>query len=256
MVAQQEPLTAPISWERRAVKWWEDSAKNVFLLPTVLFILLLSVFPLVASLFVAFNRVQLVRGGFNFTFVGLDNFRKLLFGTEQRHFVAKFGTLDPVWGIVGIIFVGAMLYMLYTYARSKRRTIFGLIMRVVTIAIALPLFGVAALALSGEGLPGTIVVTLISRHPRTQRQTLFPCDFPAADDDYARRYRLLVSHDGRYGQRSAVAAVDWRGLGQHLMGGYAFWRACGGDDWGHLAMDAVHVHHSAGSARRNFARTG
>src|SRR5689334_17749417 len=109
MVAQQESLPKPLNWEQRFTKWWEDSAKNIFLLPAVLVILLLSVFPLVASLFVAFNRVQLVRGGFSFTFVGLDNFRKLLFGTEVRHFIGKFAAPDLQWIIVGIVIAGLML---------------------------------------------------------------------------------------------------------------------------------------------------
>jgi multiple sugar transport system permease protein len=161
MAARQETLAASTGLEQRVKKAWEGSAKSVFLLPTVLVILLLSIFPLVASLFVAFNRVQLVRGGFNFTFLGLGNFNKLLFGTEVRRFIGKLSAPHPLWIIAAIIIGCVALYLMYQYWHSPKRTVFGLMMRIITIVIFAVIFSAAMFTLGDEGLPGAIVVTLI-----------------------------------------------------------------------------------------------
>lgn len=165
MVAKPEPLAAPpaepLSWSQSLTGWLETSSKMVFLLPAILVVLLLSVFPLIASLFVAFNRVALVPGGFQFTFVQLNNFQKLLFGLESRHFIGRFGDASLVNIILAIAFVVLMLYMLYQYIRSPRLRIFGLLMRIITIVLAGTLFGIVIFTLGDRGIPGTLVVTLI-----------------------------------------------------------------------------------------------
>jgi len=53
-------------------------------------ILIFSIFPLVASLIIAFSRVRLRGGGYNVRFVWFQNFEKQLFGSEQFHFLGTF----------------------------------------------------------------------------------------------------------------------------------------------------------------------
>src|SRR5512134_1109620 len=50
----------------------ERWAGPIFLLPAVLALLFLSVFPLLASLYVSLTRFKIAPGGFTLTFVGLD----------------------------------------------------------------------------------------------------------------------------------------------------------------------------------------
>src|SRR4030095_10695905 len=50
-------------------------------------ILLVSISPLLASLYISLSRLKLVRGGFEFRFIGLDNYRDLLSGDERAHFL-------------------------------------------------------------------------------------------------------------------------------------------------------------------------
>ncbi len=165
MVATPEPLAAPSAARQRfqdsVAGWLDTSSRMVFLLPALLVVLLLSVFPLIASVFVAFNRVALVPGGFQFTFVGLDNFRKLLVGSESRYFIGRFGDASWINILLGIAFVVLMLYLLYQYIRSPRLQIFGLVMRLITITLAVTLFGIVIFTLGDRGIPGTLVVTLI-----------------------------------------------------------------------------------------------
>src|ERR1700752_2269066 len=84
----------------------ERLAGAVFILPTVLALLFLSIFPLIASLYVSLTRFKIAPGGFTLTFVGLDNYKKLFLGSEQTHFLGSFapGTLLS-WIVFGAVVV-------------------------------------------------------------------------------------------------------------------------------------------------------
>jgi multiple sugar transport system permease protein len=130
-------------------------------LPAILIVLTLSVFPLLISLYLSFSRFQFVRGGFEITPIGFKNYEKLLFGSEQRHFLGKFGELSPLAILLLAAFVGLMIYMLFQYTTSPRFRVFGFIMRILTIIIASALGLLVATTMSGSGLPGSLVITLI-----------------------------------------------------------------------------------------------
>ena len=65
-------------------------AGSVFILPAVLALLFLSLFPLIASLYVSLAKFDIAPGGFKLTFVGLNNYKKLFIGSEGTHFLGKF----------------------------------------------------------------------------------------------------------------------------------------------------------------------
>lgn len=137
------------------------SPQTVLLLPAILIVLFLSIFPLIISLFLSFARVSFVRGGLNVVYVGFSNYEKLLFGTQQRHFLGRFGELTLPAGVIGFVLTGVMLYWLYGYITGKTRTIFGAFLRLIA-AILLTILGwICITTLTGDGLPGTMVVTFI-----------------------------------------------------------------------------------------------
>lgn len=141
--------------------WLDASARYVLLLPGVLIVLVLAIFPLLVSLYLAFSRFKFVKGGFEITFIGLKNFEKLLVGSEQRHFIGKLSPLPVTSGLMLAAFVGLLLYMLYNYARSPRFRPFGFVMRIITIVFASGLAYIGLATLNGDGLPGTLIVTLL-----------------------------------------------------------------------------------------------
>ena len=147
--------------ENRMLAWLNRNAGNVFILPAVIIVLLLSIFPLIISAYLALTRVQFVQGGFDITFVGLRNFRKLIDGSEKRHFRGDLEALALYqWGLV--ILVSLLLgYALWRYLRSNGFKVGGLVYRAITYSILV--WGVYFVMqnLSPEGRPGTIVVTLI-----------------------------------------------------------------------------------------------
>jgi ABC-type sugar transport system permease subunit len=111
----------------------ERLARMTFVLPAVLVVLVLSVFPLIISIGLSLGSLRFVRGGLEFKFVGLGNYRKLLVGSQQSHFLGSFADPTPFsWFIFGMIIV-ALLYFLVRYRRSGDFSVAGLFWRLVVV---------------------------------------------------------------------------------------------------------------------------
>lgn len=142
--------------------WGADSSvRLVLLLPTILIVLFLSIFPLIVSLFLSFARVNFARGGVEINFVGFSNYQKLLFGSQQRHLIGKLGDLSPLGWLVFLALTGFLLYWFYTEIRSNGLKPRVLTLRAIAVSFASGLLWITMSTLSGDGLPGTMVVTLI-----------------------------------------------------------------------------------------------
>ena len=121
-------------------------------------ILVFSLFPLVASLIIAFSRVRLQAGGFNVRFAGWRNFEKLLFGSEQFHLLGTFGPIS-VWGwVFGLLSTGLVVWWIVSYIRSGW-TIVGTIGRLFPWSLALGVTWVLAATLLSDRPFGTLVTT-------------------------------------------------------------------------------------------------
>jgi multiple sugar transport system permease protein len=136
------------------------AVRAAFIWPALLAILFVSIFPLLVSLYISLSRLRLVRGGFEFQFVGLENFRELFVGTEQSHFLGVTGSLTPA----GWLIVGAALALLsWGLVRAWRGGVspLGMIFRFLGALLAAGAVWLAARTLLADGgRPGTAVVTL------------------------------------------------------------------------------------------------
>ena len=139
----------------------ERLSRSSFLWPAMLALLLLSIFPLIVSLYLSLARFDLAKGGFKLTFIGLANYRKLLFGSERTHFLGLFAPSGPLhWLLFGLVVV-ALAVFLVRYLRSGAISFGGLLGRVLLVA------GLGALAwmlihtLGPGGRLGTLSVTLV-----------------------------------------------------------------------------------------------
>ncbi|MCS7056838.1 MAG: sugar ABC transporter permease [Thermoflexales bacterium] len=139
----------------------ERLAPAAFLLPAVLVVLFVSIFPLILSLFLSLSRLRFEAGGLKVQFVALDNYRKLLFGSEQK---VLFGTVASPslvgWIVLAVVVLltSAAVYRAIRDARSVRVIAGRAIAAVVLIGLT---YLVAASLLSPEGRPGTLVVTML-----------------------------------------------------------------------------------------------
>jgi len=148
-------------WQERLGKWAERTTGSVFIVPAVLVVLFLSIFPLLVSLYLSLTRMKLVKGGIEFHFVWLANFQKLFFGGEKTHFLGLAGRPSILgWLIFSIVVV----WLGYSLARNLsgrefrlRRLIGNLLLSVLTGLIAWLL----VTTLGIDGRPGTLVVTLL-----------------------------------------------------------------------------------------------
>ena len=139
----------------------ERLSRSSFLWPAVLALLFLSIFPLIVSLYLSLTRFDLGKGGFKLTFIGLANYRKLLFGSERTHFLGLFAPSGPWhWLIFGLVVVALAVFVV-RYLRSGAISFGGLLGRILLVV------GFGALAwmlihtLGPGGRLGTLSVTLV-----------------------------------------------------------------------------------------------
>lgn len=140
-------------------QWLDKHMGRLFLAPAVVLILVFSIFPLVASLVLAFSRLRLSGGGFRMRFVGWRNFEKQLFGSEQFHLLGTFGPFSILGWIFGIACTVGLVWWMVKYARTHFTWV-GFIGRMITFGMALGLAWLfAATTLSGRPF-GTVGTTL------------------------------------------------------------------------------------------------
>jgi multiple sugar transport system permease protein len=163
-VDDQAPQTRHL---RRAMTslgaWRSDStARWLFIWPTVLFILFLSLFPLVASLALSLSKLAFHQGGVDLKFIGFTNYQQLLFGLERSHFLGVLKTPSPVgWAIL----IAAIVLTAYAWARAARSGEvgpFGLVLRLLGGVLLVGFVWLLVQTLASEGgRPGSLIVTLI-----------------------------------------------------------------------------------------------
>jgi multiple sugar transport system permease protein len=143
--------------------WRSDGAARwLFIWPTVLLILALSIFPLVASVALSLSRLAFTQGSVDLKFVGFANYQSLLFGTERTHFLGLLRSPNPIgWAIV-IAVAALTAWGLIRSVRSGRVRPLWLIVRALGGAILIGFVWLIVSTLASEsGRPGALVVTVI-----------------------------------------------------------------------------------------------
>ncbi|MBI2123520.1 MAG: hypothetical protein HYT96_05105, partial [Armatimonadetes bacterium] len=141
--------------------WIDRQAKSLFLLPAVLLLVLLSVFPLIVSVYLSLVRFQLVPGGFKFTFVGIANYRKLVAGIEREHFLGLLADPTPLmWALGGVVATVLLVFVIRGAARAGP-AVTGTAGRAVYAIIAGALAWLFIRTLISGGRPGTLLTTMI-----------------------------------------------------------------------------------------------
>jgi len=156
-----EPLDPQPSRLHIVIASAERLAGSIFILPSVLALLFLSVFPLIASLYVSLSRFKIAKGGFTLTFVGLDNYKKLFLGAERTHFLGAFAPSTPMTWVVfgGVVIVLAIF--LVRYLLNARVSIAGLIGRILLTLGLGALTWMFVHTLWNGGRLGSVSVTLV-----------------------------------------------------------------------------------------------
>ena len=137
------------------------AVRAAFIWPALLAILFVSIYPLLVSLYISLSRLKLVRGGFEFRFVGLDNFRDLLTGDDRAHFLGVTRSPTPLGWLVLGAGLGLLGWGLYRAWRAGASPV-GMVLRVIgAAAAAAAMWLLVRTLLADGGRPGTAVVTLV-----------------------------------------------------------------------------------------------
>jgi multiple sugar transport system permease protein len=143
--------------------WRSDGAARwVFIWPTVIVILFLSIFPLIASVALSVSKLAFRKGGVDLTFIGFSNYTQLLFGAEQSHFLGLVKTPTPLGWLILALGVGWTIWAFSRSVRGGTLGPFGLALRLLAgvgfVGFLWLLVGTIA---SNGGRPGALIVTLI-----------------------------------------------------------------------------------------------
>ena len=230
-------------------EWIDRHSGRIMVLPAVIILLGFSIFPLIVSIYLSLCRFALAGGSFTLTFIGLHNYKRLLFGSQQFHLVGMLKPIEPPGWIAFAVYAVAVLSWLVRYVRTEF-TVLGFVGRLISIALATGLLlallatlpptrairarcsrlasmwsSASAQFLIGLGLAFLCTLPLSGR----ASSALF---LPAADGD-AGRHRLHVPHDGRHAE--GPLAPLWAGSDSaHGLGGRTPGRALMvviGDTW-------------------------
>jgi multiple sugar transport system permease protein len=137
------------------------AVRAAFIWPALLAILFVSIYPLLVSLYISLSRLKLVRGGFEFRFIGLDNYRDLLSGDERTHFLGVTRTPNLLGWLVLGAGLGLLGWGLYRAWRDRVPAA-GMALRALgAVAAAGVLWLLVRTLLADGGRPGTTVVTLV-----------------------------------------------------------------------------------------------
>jgi multiple sugar transport system permease protein len=146
----------------------ERAAPTLFILPAVLVVLVLSLFPLVFSLFLSMSRMRLEAGGTRFDFVWFANFRKFITGAEQKVLVGTLGSPTLLGWLIFAAVVGLLIWQIVKFLRenigavSPIKLLPALIGKILNASIfAVLTWLIVGSLFATDGRPGTLVVTML-----------------------------------------------------------------------------------------------
>ena len=134
-------------------------AGTLFVFPAVLVILGFAIFPLIISAYLTTVKFKLAPGGFELIYVGMRNFRKLFFGSQQFHLLGTFSSFGVIEWFILLLTTSLLLFGFYRYFTGGKVSIVGIIGRIISAALGLALIVLVLSTIFG-GYPGSLVVTL------------------------------------------------------------------------------------------------
>lgn len=141
----------------RSERW----AGKAFVLPAVLVVLFLSIFPLIVSLYLSFAHMRFFKGQLEINFVGWHNYYKLLFGSGKTHFLGLMRAPSLVGWLILLGVVVLLALMWVRYVRGKKMSIGETSWRLLASVVVLGGTGMLVYTLGNSGRPGTVSITLI-----------------------------------------------------------------------------------------------
>ena len=158
MAVADAAATAAISSRETRDEWLDRNSGRIMVLPAVIILLAFAIFPLIVSIYLSLCRFALAGGSFTLTFIGLFNYKRLLFGAQQYHLIGTMKPLEtPQWIALGVYAV-VILYLLGRYVATSF-SVLGFVGRLISASLATAIVIAALATIPAGGYQGTLLTT-------------------------------------------------------------------------------------------------
>jgi multiple sugar transport system permease protein len=158
MVVADAAATAAVSSRETRDEWLDRNSGRIMVLPAVIILLAFAIFPLIVSIYLSLCRFALAGGSFTLTFIGLFNYKRLLFGAQQYHLIGTMKPLEtPQWIALGVYAV-VILYLLGHYVATSF-SVLGFVGRLISASLATGIVIAALATIPAGGYQGTLITT-------------------------------------------------------------------------------------------------
>ena len=158
MAVADAAATAAISSRETRDEWLDRTSGRIMVLPAVIILLAFAIFPLIVSIYLSLCRFALAGGSFTLTFIGLFNYKRLLFGAQQYHLIGTMKPLEtPQWIALGVYAV-VILYLLGRYVATSF-SVLGFVGRLISASLATGIVIAALATIPAGGYQGTLITT-------------------------------------------------------------------------------------------------
>ena len=158
MAVADAAATAAISSRETRDEWLDRNSGRIMVLPAVIILLAFAIFPLIISIYLSLCRFALAGGSFTLTFIGLFNYKRLLFGAQQYHLIGTMKPLEtPQWIALGVYAV-VILYLLGRYVATSF-SVLGFVGRLISASLATGIVIAALATIPAGGYQGTLITT-------------------------------------------------------------------------------------------------
>ncbi len=158
MAVADAAATADIASRETRDEWLDRNSGRIMVLPAVVILLAFAIFPLIVSIYLSLCRFALAGGSFTLTFIGLFNYKRLLFGAQQYHLIGTMKPLETPQWIALAAYVVIILYWLGRYVATDF-SVPGLVGRLISASLATGIVIAALATIPAGGYEGTLITT-------------------------------------------------------------------------------------------------
>jgi multiple sugar transport system permease protein len=157
-MAVADAIVAEVTTRETRDEWLDRNSGRLMVLPAVVILLAFAIFPLIVSIYLSLCRFALAGGSFTLTFIGLFNYKRLLFGAQQYHFLGTMKPLETAQWIALAVYAVAILYWLGRYIATNF-TVLGFIGRLISASLATGIVLAALATMPAGAYQGTLLTT-------------------------------------------------------------------------------------------------
>jgi multiple sugar transport system permease protein len=158
MAVADAAATADFASRETRDEWLDRNSGRIMVMPAVVILLAFAIFPLIVSIYLSLCRFALAGGSFTLTFIGLFNYKRLLFGSQQYHLIGTMKPLETTQWIALAAYAVIILYWLARYVATGF-SVLGFVGRLISASLATGIVIAALATIPAGGYEGTLLTT-------------------------------------------------------------------------------------------------